>query len=238
MQEHRELIFIVLAGVSPNLYGINLKNRRITHLIPLYFVKIIPLMNKIFRFIYIFCVILLGVVFFTSGMGKLFYKHNFFGFIGPVWLEDKLVEYNLGLFARFIGYAQVTIGYLLLTYRFRFIASIILVPMLVNILIIVISLHWQGTPYLVAFLLLQNIYLLIYDHKQYLHLITGKFANIETQNKNKLGGNLICLLGYALSLISIQISFVNLQTAWIFSIISLLTGVFAGKIDKTYFHKL
>jgi hypothetical protein len=194
-------------------------------------------MNKIFKFAYLFCVFLLGFTFFTSGMGKLFYEHRFLGFIGPVWLEDKLVEYNLGLLARFIAYAQVSIGYLLLTYRFRFIASIMLVPMLVNILIIVIALHWQGTPYVVAFLLLQNIYVLFYDRKQYLHLIIGKFTNIETQNENKLSGNLICLLGYALTLISIQLSFVNLQIAWIISIISLLIGVLSGKIEKAYINK-
>ncbi len=194
-------------------------------------------MNKIFKLAYLFCVILLGFVFFTSGMGKLFYKHNFLGFIGPVWLEDKLVEYNLGLLARFVGYAQVSIGYLLLTYRFRFIATIMLIPMLANIFIIVVSLHWQGTPYVVALLLLQNIYLLIYDRKQYLHLITGKFANIETQNENKLSGNLICLLGYTLTLISIQLSFVNLQIAWGLSIVSLLVGVLSGKIEKKYFNK-
>jgi hypothetical protein len=192
-------------------------------------------MNTILKFIYIFCVILLGFTFFTSGMGKLFYEHKFFGFIGPVWLEDKLIEHNLGLFARFIAYAQVSIGYLLLTYRFRFIASIMLVPMLINILIIVISLHWQGTPYVVAFLLLQNIYLLIYDRKQYLHLITGKFTHIETQKEHKLGGNLIFLVAYVFMIISIQLSFVNLRFAWGLSLISLLLGIFSGVLESKLF---
>lgn len=189
-------------------------------------------MNRLFKFGYFFCVFFLGFVFFTSGMAKLFSEHRFFGFIGPVWLEDKLVEHSLGLLGRFVAYAQVVIGFSLLTYRFRYIASLMLVPMLANIFVIVVSLHWRGTPYVVAFLLLQNIYLLLYDRHQYLHLITGKLSTSITQNENKLLGNIIWLLGFGLMLASIQLSFFNLPTAWTLAILSLFISFFSGKLEQ------
>lgn len=105
--------------------------------------------------------IFLGLTFFTAGMGKLI--RGFPGFIGPIWLEEKLVPYSLGLFARFIAISQVMTGLLLLTGRFATLGAIVLVPLLSCILVVTISLQWRGTPYINAFLLLLNLSLLVYD---------------------------------------------------------------------------
>ena len=110
--------------------------------------------------------VFLGLVFFTSGMAKLFFEHRFPGLIGPVWLA----EYDLGLFARFIAYSQITVGFLLLTLRYRTLGAIALLPMVLNILLITISQSWPGTPYIVAFFLLLNLVLLVAEAPKLLHL--------------------------------------------------------------------
>jgi uncharacterized membrane protein YphA (DoxX/SURF4 family) len=101
----------------------------------------------------------LGLIFFTAGMAKL--TQNFPGLIGPVWLEERLEVYHLGLYARFIAWSQVLIGLLLFTQRFATLGAIMLFPMITNILMVTISLGWRGTPYVNAFLLLLNVILLI-----------------------------------------------------------------------------
>lgn len=103
----------------------------------------------------------LGLTFFSSGMGKLI--RGFPGFIGPVWLEEKIAPYGLGLFARFIAISQAMAGLLLLTGRFATLGAIVLVPLLSCILVVTISLQWRGTPYVNAFLLLLDLSLLLYD---------------------------------------------------------------------------
>ncbi|MDJ1469879.1 DoxX family membrane protein [Cytophagaceae bacterium DM2B3-1] len=107
----------------------------------------------------------LGLIFLTSGLAKL--THNTFpNTMGPPFLEDELAKYGLGMYARFIAFSQVTIGFLLISKRFATLGAVMAMPMLVNILVVVISLKWQGTPYVVGFFLFCTILLLIYDfHK-------------------------------------------------------------------------
>ncbi|KAA5548836.1 hypothetical protein [Adhaeribacter rhizoryzae] len=168
--------------------------------------------------------IFLGFIFFSSGLAKLFFEHKFPGLIGPVWLEARLEEYNLGLFARFVAYAQVTIGFLLLTLRYRTLGAISLLPMLLNILVITISLDWQGTPYVIAVFLVLNLLLLLAEAPKLLHLIGFKttLPIQASQNPGKMG--LLWLSGFALVLLSINISYFNLQLAYIFN----ATGVFTA----------
>lgn len=107
----------------------------------------------------------LGLIFLTSGLAKL--THNTFpNTMGPPFLEEELTTYGLGMYARFIAFSQVTIGFLLVSKRFATLGAVMAMPMLVNILVVVISLKWQGTPYVVFFFLFCNSLLLIYDfHK-------------------------------------------------------------------------
>ncbi|MFP4090928.1 MAG: hypothetical protein ACLFUB_10605 [Cyclobacteriaceae bacterium] len=194
-------------------------------------------MKRMLRFAYVASVILLGFTFFTSGMGKLFAGHQFPGFIGPVWLAERLKEYHLGLYAHFIGYAQVSIGFMLLTYRFRTLAAIMLVPMLANILMVTISLEWQGTPYIVGMLLAMNLYLLWYDRHQLLHLLSGKPSEKIEQRSLSLNGSLLWLGAYLLTLSSIILSFYQLVLAWVFVGLSLLLGLFSEKIARKIIFK-
>jgi hypothetical protein len=40
--------------------------------------------------------IFLGVTFWGSGMAKLFFEHQFLGWIGPTWLIERLEPFGLG----------------------------------------------------------------------------------------------------------------------------------------------
>jgi hypothetical protein len=108
----------------------------------------------------------LGFTFFTSGMAKLYAGHRFIGWLGPVWLAERLKPFELEFFADFIALSQLLTGFLLLTRRFWLLGAIMLVPMLVNILVITISQHWAGTPYVVAGLLLLNVALLFSEFRR------------------------------------------------------------------------
>lgn len=101
----------------------------------------------------------LGLIFLSAGMAKLTHG-GFPGLIGPVWLEERLAQYSLGLFAQFVAWSQLLIGLLLLSRRFSLIGAVMLVPMLANIFVITVSLQWRGTPYVNAVLLAMNAFLL------------------------------------------------------------------------------
>jgi uncharacterized membrane protein YphA (DoxX/SURF4 family) len=115
--------------------------------------------------------VFLGLIFFTSGMGKL--THGAYeSLIGPVWLIERLAPYGLGLWATFVAWAQVTIGLLLFSRRFSTLGAIMLVPLLANILMVTVSLGWRGTPIVNAFLLALNLVLLIADRRRLMFLIS------------------------------------------------------------------
>ena len=74
--------------------------------------------------------VFLGLIFFGAGMSKLYFEHKFPGIIGPVWLEDELTQYGLGMYARFIACAQVITGLLLFSQRFATLGALLLFPIL------------------------------------------------------------------------------------------------------------
>lgn len=132
--------------------------------------------TKIQRFFTVSIRIFLGLIFFSSGMSKLL---PFPGLIGPVWLETELAPYGLGLFARFIAYAQITVGLLLLTQRFATLGAVMLFPLVLNIFMVTVSMNWTGTPYVIAFFILLNIYLLIADFHKLKFLLTDQPESLK-----------------------------------------------------------
>jgi uncharacterized membrane protein YphA (DoxX/SURF4 family) len=78
--------------------------------------------------------VFLGLIFFSAGLGKQ--THGLTpGLIRPVWLEERLAQYGLGLRAQFVAWSQLLIGALLLSQRFATLGAVMLVPMLANILV-------------------------------------------------------------------------------------------------------
>ncbi len=111
-----------------------------------------------------FARILLGYIFFSSGMGKLSFVMGWPmlvpGFIGPVSLSRELAPHGLALYGHFIMACQIAIGLLVMWRRSSLLGLVMLVPMIVNILVVTISLQWRGTPYVNGLLLIWNLALM------------------------------------------------------------------------------
>lgn len=122
--------------------------------------------------------VFLGLIFFTSGMGKLTHG-DYVGLIGPVWLAERLAPYGLAYWATFVAWSQMAIGLMLLSRRWALLGAIMLVPLLTNILVVTISLQWRGTPYVNAVLLAMNLTLLVADRRRLMALITDREPGVS-----------------------------------------------------------
>lgn len=122
----------------------------------------------------------LGLIFVCGGLSKLM---PFPGVMGPVWLEEALSEHGLGLFARFIAWAEAIIGLTLLSKHTRVLGSIMMVPMLLNILMVVVSMNWKGTPWVILFFLAHNLFLLSFHFRRWITVIDSS-GWLETRIMN------------------------------------------------------
>ncbi|MCE7995298.1 MAG: hypothetical protein HEP71_25195 [Roseivirga sp.] len=161
--------------------------------------------------------IFLGLIFFTAGMSKLYFEHQFPGIIGPVWLEERLAEHDLGLYARFIAGSQIIAGLLLFTQRFSTLGALLTFPIILNIFVVTVSMKWQGTPYVNFFLLSLNAWLLAYDYPKLKFILTDVTRDIrplplKRQSKKADG---LWLLSVIAILSSVPLSYVNTLAAWI-----------------------
>lgn len=160
--------------------------------------------------------VFLGLIFFGAGMSKLYFDHSFPGIIGPVWLEERLAEHGLGMYARFIALSQVIAGLLLLTQRFATLGAIITFPLILNILMVTVSMNWTGTQYINAFLLLLNVWLLLYDYHKLKFLLTDQQQELKgiALRRSSIKADRIWMVAIAGILISIPFSYYSLQVAW------------------------
>lgn len=144
------------------------------------------------RIIYDIFRLTLGIVFLSSGIGK-FYGTS--GLIGPGYMFKELAQYNLLEFAIFIALAEIIIGYLLIIKKYTTLGAVMLVPMITNILVIVVSLNWQGTPLIDSIFLIMNLYLLWFDRNKLLPLLGVKdISQLTELFKNTIIYNLGLLL--------------------------------------------
>ncbi len=168
-------------------------------------------MIRMKKFLIISISIFLGFTFWGSGMAKLFFEHKFFGWIGPVWLIDELRPYGLGLYGQFIALSQIIIGYCLVTTRYKLLGAIMMLPLIGNILMVTISLEWQGTPFVLGFLFLLNLFLL-WQYRDFFKPLVNENDNereIKDRKPRTLQGHLIWLASLGLQLFAIPLSFVN-----------------------------
>ncbi|MBN7817102.1 hypothetical protein [Algoriphagus pacificus] len=178
--------------------------------------------------------IFLGFTFWGAGMAKLFHEHQFFGWIGPVWLIEELEPYGLGFYGKFIAYSQIVIGYLLVTTRYKLLGSIMMIPMIGNILIVTISLNWRGTPFVLGFLMLLNL-ILLWQYRDFFRpmIDEGKSKyDLKTRSGRTLNGHLVWLAGLSLQLIAIQISYINWIAACSVVLLGLLLSTLSFYLEK------
>ena len=184
--------------------------------------------------------IFLGFTFWTAGMVKLYAGHQFIGWIGPPWLVERLEEFDLGFFAEFIGVCQITIGFMLLTTRYKLLGGIMMIPMILNILMVTISQNWTGTPYVLTVFLLMDLFIL-WQYRDFLRplLEEGKNSDrIRVRTEKSWQGHLTWLAGWALQLISIPISYQNLPLAFVSSGLGVSLAILSFKVDKIFLRKL
>jgi len=184
--------------------------------------------------------IFLGFTFWGSGMAKLFFEHRFFGWMGPVWLIDELAKYDLGFYGAFIAYSQVVIGYLLVTTRYKLLGSIMMLPLLANILMVTFSLQWQGTPYIICFFLMLNA-ILLWQYRDFFRPLIdeGKSnADLNIRTPRTWSGHLVWLTGLGLQILSISVSYYHWQLSLGLSLMGLVISVLSFKADRVQESKL
>lgn len=179
--------------------------------------------------------VFLGFTFWGAGMAKLFYEHQFFGWIGPVWLIEELEPFGLGFYGRFISLSQICIGYMLVTTRYKLLGSIMMIPLIGNILMVTISLDWRGTPVVLAFLLLLNL-ILLWQYRDFFRPLIdeGKSRfDIKTRAIRTRNGHLVWLAGLGLQVVSIQVSYWNWIAACLIVVLGLVLSGLSFRVDRS-----
>lgn len=178
--------------------------------------------------------VFLGFTFWSAGMVKIYAGHKFIGWIGPPWLVERLVEYELGFFAEFIAVCQIIIGFMLLTTRYKLLGSIMMIPMILNILMVTISQNWRGTPYVLAVFLLMDLFL-IWQYRDFFWPLVDEGKNaekIKPRKEKSIQGHFTWLAALALQFVSVPISFQNLSLAFVTSGIGLILAILSFKVDS------
>lgn len=173
----------------------------------------------------------LAYTFFSAGICKL--THGNFGqIIGPPWLEERLAEYGLGLFAQVVAVSQVTIGLLLFSQRFSLLGAIMLVPMNVAILAVTVSQQWAGTPSLNMVFFTLNLLLLALEHKKFRFLLfPAKTFQIKPSTIDHIGQNIFSWLGIGFALATLFSAPFNILLTNIFAVLTFAT--FATSIIRS-----
>lgn len=180
--------------------------------------------------------VFLGFTFWSAGMVKLFAGHLFIGWIGPPALVEQLSEYNLGLYAEFIALSQITIGFMLMTTRFKLLGAIMLIPMIANILMVTISQQWRGTPYVLAVLLVLT-FVLLWRYREFFRPILNESLpekSQKTPSSKSSVGHLVWTAGLGLQFLAIPASFSGLTWGFLVSGLGLVLGILAFRIDRYY----
>ena len=110
--------------------------------------------------------ILLFLGFLPSGLKKLLgERFTLLGVDTPVGFFFEAL-YQTGFYWNFLGLIQLIAGILLLIPRTSFFGALLYLPIIINIFIIVVSMHFTGTPYIAGLMLLANLYLIFWDYKK------------------------------------------------------------------------
>lgn len=127
--------------------------------------------NKWARFFTTATRMLLALGFLLSGLTKaLSNRFTMLGLDNPVGFFFEGL-YRSGFYWNFIGIAQLTAAILLLIPRTATLGATIYFPIILNIFLITMSLHFTGTPFITGSMLVANIYLLCWDYDKLKYLV-------------------------------------------------------------------
>lgn len=107
--------------------------------------------------------LLLAVAFLPSGLTKLL--GNRFTLLPTSTPIGYFFEalYRTGFYWRFLGGAQLLAAALILIPRTSALGALVYLPIVANIFIITISMHFRGTPFVTGLMLLGAIHLVLWD---------------------------------------------------------------------------
>lgn len=107
--------------------------------------------------------ILLALAFVPSGLTKLQgERFTRLGIDNPVGFFFEAF-YRTGIYWNFLGAAQLLAAILILVPRTRVIGALVYFPIILNIFLITYAMHFQGTVYITALMLLGAIWLLLWE---------------------------------------------------------------------------
>lgn len=120
--------------------------------------------TKFLQYFTIFTRILLAIAFIPSGLTKIL------GEPFTAMAEDTPVGFFFAGFFQakayyaFVGWAQFAAALLLLIPATASLGAVMYLPIILNIWLITLSLHFQGTVYITTFMLLGSLYLLCWEY--------------------------------------------------------------------------
>lgn len=126
------------------------------------------------RYLKVFTVctrILLALGFLPSGITKVRgERFTTLGLDNPVGFFFESL-YRTGFYWKFLGLCQLAAALLLVIPRTATVGALLYFPLILNIFVITVSLHFTGTPFIAGLMLLANLYLLCWDYDKLKHLI-------------------------------------------------------------------
>ena len=110
---------------------------------------------------------LLAVGFFSAGRVKLLGEP--FTSLSPETPVGHFFDalHRAGLYYRFIGAGQLLAALLLLVPATATLGALVYFPIILNIFIITVALHFQGTPFITGLMLMASFYLLCWDYPRF-----------------------------------------------------------------------
>jgi hypothetical protein len=79
--------------------------------------------------------------------------------------------YQSGFYWRFLGWSQLMVAVLLLVPATSTIGALVFLPIILNIFVITVSLHFTGTPVITGLMLLACVFLLCWDYHRFAPLL-------------------------------------------------------------------
>jgi uncharacterized membrane protein YphA (DoxX/SURF4 family) len=126
--------------------------------------------NRWFRYFTVFCRVALALGFIPSGIVKIS-GERFTALPGNHPLGQYFDALHLtGFYYTFIGVAQLVTALLLLIPRTALLGAILYFPTILNICILTYAVRFEGTR-IATFMLLANIYLLVWDYERLKHIL-------------------------------------------------------------------
>lgn len=84
--------------------------------------------------------------------------------------------YQSGMYWRFLGVSQLIAGVLLLIPATSTLGAVLFFPVILNIFVITVSLHFTGTPVITGLMLLASLFLLCWDYHRLAPMLWGSAA--------------------------------------------------------------